>query len=108
MAQLATERVQREASPVGLSLTLLPNPIYDYYVEAPRIWGLDALTDQQIAGVIMTGTEMVFFFAVFAYFVRRFFAEEDEPLPPGHRTGTSFTPTSLSTCKSFSWVCPSK
>jgi putative membrane protein len=64
------------ASPVGLFLALLPEPIYAFYEEAPRIWGISARTDQQIAGVIMAGTEAVVFFAVFAVYVLRFLAEE--------------------------------
>jgi cytochrome c oxidase assembly factor CtaG len=64
------------ASPVGLLLALLPEPIYGFYQAAPRLWDLSALTDQQIAGVIMAGTEAVFFFAAFSFFVLRFFAEE--------------------------------
>ena len=70
------------ASPVGLFLALLPEPIYAFYEDAPRIWGLSALTDQQIAGVIMAGSEAVVFFAVFAVFVLRFLAEEaNDPTP---------------------------
>lgn len=72
------------ASPVGLFLALLPEPIYAFYEEAPRIWGISALTDQQIAGVIMAGTEAVVFFAVFAVYVLRFLAEEADD-PPRHR-----------------------
>lgn len=66
------------ASPIGLLLALLPTPIYDFYVDAPRIWGLDALTDQQIAGALMATSEAVVFFAVFAYFFVRFMAEEEQ------------------------------
>ena len=51
------------ASPISLLLTLLPDPIYAFYEEAPRLWGVSALTDQQIAGVIMSGSEAVVFFA---------------------------------------------
>lgn len=66
------------ASPIGLLLALIPEPIYDFYVEAPeRLWGLDPLRDQQIAGVSMSVAEAVVFFAVFAFFVARFFAEQD-------------------------------
>lgn len=66
------------ASPIGLLLALIPEPIYDFYVEAPRrLWGLDALRDQQIAGVAMSVAEAVVFFAAFAFFVARFFAEQD-------------------------------
>jgi putative membrane protein len=65
------------ASPVGLLLALLPRPIYDFYVEAPRVWGISPLTDQQMAGVIMAVSEAVVFFAVFAYFFFRFLAEQE-------------------------------
>jgi cytochrome c oxidase assembly factor CtaG len=63
-------------SPVGLLLTFLPQPVYAFYEEAPRLWGLSALADQQIAGVIMSASEAVVFFAVFAFFVLRFLADE--------------------------------
>jgi putative membrane protein len=65
------------ASPVGLLLALLPRPIYDFYVEAPRVWGISPLMDQQMAGVIMAVSEAVVFFAVFAYFFLRFLAEQE-------------------------------
>jgi cytochrome c oxidase assembly factor CtaG len=65
------------ASPIGLLLALLPEPVYDFYLEAPRLWGLTPLADQQIAGVIMAVSEAVVFFAVFAFFFVRFMAEEE-------------------------------
>jgi len=65
------------ASPVGLLLALLPRPLYDFYVEAPRLQGISPLTDQQMAGVLMAVSEAVVFFAVFAYFFLRFLAEEE-------------------------------
>jgi cytochrome c oxidase assembly factor CtaG len=64
------------ASPVGLLLALLPEPIYGFYEAAPRLWDLSPLADQQIAGVIMAGTEAVFFFTAFSFFLMRFFVEE--------------------------------
>jgi putative membrane protein len=65
------------ASPIGLLMALVPEAIYDFYVEAPELWGLDPLLDQQIAGVTMSLTEAVVFFAAFAFFVARFFREQD-------------------------------
>ncbi len=64
------------ASPISLLLTLLPEPIYSFYEEAPRLWGLSPLADQEIAGVIMSASEAIVFFAAFAIFVFRFFDEE--------------------------------
>ena len=65
------------ASPIGLLLALLPNPAYDWYVHADRLWGLSAATDQQIAGVTMSVEQAIVFFAIFAFFFFRFLGEEE-------------------------------
>jgi cytochrome c oxidase assembly factor CtaG len=65
-------------SPIGLVMALVPDAIYDFYVDAPeRLWGLDPLEDQQIGGMLMAVEQAIVFFAVFAFFVLRFFAEEE-------------------------------
>lgn len=64
------------ASPLGLLLALLPSAVYQFYEDAPRLWGLSPLADQQLAGVTMSAEQAVVFFAVFAFYLRRFFAEE--------------------------------
>jgi putative membrane protein len=64
------------ASPLGLLLALLPQPVYDFYKDAPQLWGLSDLTDQQIAGVTMAVEQAVVFFAVFTYFLMRFLRAE--------------------------------
>ena len=65
------------ASPVGLVMAFVPNPIYDFYVEAHhRVWGLSPLEDQQLAGMLMAFEQAVVFFAVFAYWFFRVLAEE--------------------------------
>lgn len=65
------------ASPLGLLLALLPRAIYDFYERGPRLWGLSALADQQIAGVTMASEQAVVFFAAFALFFLRFAREEE-------------------------------
>jgi cytochrome c oxidase assembly factor CtaG len=65
------------ASPLGLLLALLPSPVYGFYEEAPRIWDLTALGDQQIAGIVMAVSEAIVFFTAFAVFFVRFMAEEE-------------------------------
>jgi putative membrane protein len=66
------------ASPIGLVMALVPSAIYDFYVDAPkRLWGLTALEDQQLAGVLMALEQAVVFFAIFALWFARFFAEEE-------------------------------
>jgi cytochrome c oxidase assembly factor CtaG len=66
------------ASPVGLVMALVPEPIYDFYVEAHhRVWGLDPLEDQQLAGMLMALEQAFVFFAVFTYWFFRFLLEEE-------------------------------
>ena len=38
---------------LGVVLTFSPVVLYDYYEQLPRYWGLTALTDQNVAGLIM-------------------------------------------------------
>jgi cytochrome c oxidase assembly factor CtaG len=64
------------ASPLGLLLALIPRPVYSVYAHAPRTWGPSARGDQQLAGVTMALEQAVVFAAVFAYFLRRFFEDE--------------------------------
>jgi cytochrome c oxidase assembly factor CtaG len=65
------------ASPIGLVMALVPEPIYDFYADGPGLWGLSPILDQQIAGVSMAVAEAIVFFAAFAFFFARFFAEQD-------------------------------
>ena len=64
------------ASPLGLLLALLPHPVYDFYKDAPGLWGISDLTDQQIAGVTMAVEQAIVFFAVFAHYFARFLRAE--------------------------------
>jgi cytochrome c oxidase assembly factor CtaG len=66
------------ASPIGLVMALVPDAIYDFYVDAHhRVWGLDPLEDQQLAGMLMAVEQAVVFFGVFAYWFFRFLLEEE-------------------------------
>ena len=64
-------------SPLGLLLTLLPSPAYDFY-DGFRRWHVSALDDQRAAGVLMTAAEAVVFFVAFSYWFLRFLSREDD------------------------------
>ncbi|SRR5579884_3041729 len=38
---------------LGILFSFLQHPLYGPYIHAPRLWGISALTDQQIGGLIM-------------------------------------------------------
>jgi cytochrome c oxidase assembly factor CtaG len=56
---------------LGLGLTFATSPFYDYYVEAPRLWGLSPTEDQNLGGVLMSGEQALIFLAAIGYFVSR-------------------------------------
>ena len=51
LAIIATTIAQEKL--LGGLLTFASGPIYQGYIEAPRVWGISVLQDQQIAGLIM-------------------------------------------------------
>ncbi len=56
---------------LGLIFALSRTPFYAYYVRAPRLWGVSALFDQQIGGVIMLGLgNIIYFVAIVIIFMR--------------------------------------
>lgn len=77
------------ASPIGLLLALLPEPVYDWYVDGGGLWGLSPHADQQIAGVAMSVEQAVVFFVVFAVFFFRFLADEEAEGRPAEKIGRS-------------------
>ncbi len=84
------------ASPLGLLLALLPEPVYDFYEQRPTVWGLSHLTDQQLAGITMAAEQAVVFFAVFTWFFLRFLKDEergDRVLPSREATAASSRPS---------------
>jgi cytochrome c oxidase assembly factor CtaG len=68
------------ASPLGLLLALIPNAVYDFYEQAPRLWGLSPLGDQQLAGLTMAAEEAVVFFGAFCFYFVRFMRREESAL----------------------------
>ena len=56
---------------LGFLFALTSTPAYEFYARAPRLWGLSAVQDQQIAGVIMFGLgNIVYFVAISIIFLR--------------------------------------
>ncbi len=61
---------------LGAIITLAPDPIYLFYAEAPRIWGIGVLDDQSYSGLIMwIGAGLIFLLALTLVFFRWFGAQ---------------------------------
>jgi len=60
-------------------ITLAPNPLYGFYAEAPRVWGISVRADQMWSGLLMwMPGAMVYLVAATVVFFR-WFAQDDAP-----------------------------
>ena len=63
---------------LGLALTFAP-PLYGYYELLPdRLWGISAVKDQNLGGILMTTEQALVFFGMNIWLLVRLFREEDE------------------------------
>jgi putative membrane protein len=62
---------------LGLALTFSP-PLYSYYEDRPRLWGITAEQDQNLGGILMSTEQAVVFFSVIVWLLVRLFREEAE------------------------------
>ncbi len=71
---------------IAAFITFSTSPVYEFYDQAPRIWGISAVEDQQLAGLIMklSGTLILWSFIGVAFF-KWFAREEAEARGPSWR-----------------------
>jgi cytochrome c oxidase assembly factor CtaG len=62
---------------LGLGLTFSESPFYDFYAEAPRLWGLSPAKDQNFGGILMNAEQAAVFLTAILYFVVRLIPEEE-------------------------------
>jgi len=66
------------ASFLGLAYTFIPDPLYQYYVHAPRLWGISAARDQNLGGVLMTAEQSAVFLTAVALTLLRLLDEDED------------------------------
>jgi putative membrane protein len=81
------------ASPLGLLLALLPDPVYGFYKARPTVWGLSHLLDQEIAGTTMAVEQAVVFFAAFSVCFLRFLRDEERAADARYRSSRPLSRT---------------
>jgi len=62
---------------LSLALIFTTRPLYAFYTDAPRLWGLSATEDQNYAGILMNAELTAIFFVLFAYHLLHLLAEEE-------------------------------
>jgi cytochrome c oxidase assembly factor CtaG len=63
---------------LGLAFMFSTSAFYDFYVQAPRLWGLSPAKDQNFGGVLMNGEQTLVFLSALGYFFMRLLDEEHE------------------------------
>jgi putative membrane protein len=63
---------------LGLFLTWTSTVVYTYYQHVPRVWGLNALTDQNVGGAIMMVEQSVLLVSVLAVVFGRMLAQSEQ------------------------------
>ena len=70
-------------SVIAAIVTFADGAVYSFYAEAPRLWGISTITDQQVAGLLMKllGSAVLWAFIIVAFFkwYNREQAAEQEP-----------------------------
>jgi putative membrane protein len=66
------------ASPwLALAFIFSTSPFYDFYLRAPRLWGLSATKDQNLGGILMQSEQTVVFLALLVYAFLKLLGEEE-------------------------------
>jgi len=63
---------------LSLAYIFASHPYYAFYAEAPRLWGMSAIRDQNLAGILMNAEQTSIFFIALAWMLLRVLAEEEE------------------------------
>jgi putative membrane protein len=63
---------------LSLAYVFASHPLYRFYADAPRLWGMSAIRDQNLAGILMNAEQTSIFFIALAWMLLRVLAEEEE------------------------------
>jgi cytochrome c oxidase assembly factor CtaG len=61
---------------LGLAYIFSSRPFYSFYEHAPRLWGLSAVHDQTLGGILMNGEQTLVFLLAIGWYVLRLLDEE--------------------------------
>lgn len=66
---------------LGLAYIFSSSAFYTFYEQAPRLWGLSPVRDQNLGGILMNGEQTLVFLLTIGWFVLRLLDEEQAREP---------------------------
>jgi putative membrane protein len=63
---------------LSLAYIFASHPFYSFYAEAPRLWGMSPVRDQNLAGILMNAEQTSIFFIALAWMLLVVLAEEED------------------------------
>jgi putative membrane protein len=73
---------------LGIALAFSPTPLYDTYVEAPRTWGMTAIEDLNVGGLVMMLEQSIVLVIFFAILFARMLERSEQAQRRRERLGT--------------------
>lgn len=61
---------------LGLAFIFSSRPFYSFYVDAPRLWGLSPVRDQNLGGILMNAEQTIVFLVAIGWYVSQLLSEE--------------------------------
>jgi len=69
---------------LGLAFIFASRPVYPFYKEAPRLWGLSPVRDQNLGGILMNSEQTLIFLVAIGWYISRLL-QDDTPQPTFQR-----------------------
>jgi cytochrome c oxidase assembly factor CtaG len=69
---------------LGLAFIFASRPVYPFYKEAPRLWGLSPVRDQNLGGILMNSEQTLIFLVAIGWYISQLL-KDDSPEPTFQR-----------------------
>jgi putative membrane protein len=69
---------------LGLAFIFASRPVYPFYKEAPRLWGLSPTRDQNLGGILMNSEQTLIFLVAIGWYISQLL-KDDSPEPTFQR-----------------------
>jgi cytochrome c oxidase assembly factor CtaG len=61
---------------LGLAFIFASRPVYPFYKDAPRLWGLSPTRDQNLGGILMNSEQTLIFLVAIGWYISQLLRDE--------------------------------